>query len=237
MHPEPLVGRTTPTTVATKRHPDASLSLTLAGIALFQCTHRFVGWRVARRCSQQIIASILLQSARKVQTEEARAHLKSAHSRVMSIAAVQLQLVASSVVDVELRSYFEQLRNSLRVSSIHDPEQVAITFNVDKTVTDSNMSVSLRLVLSEIVINALKHAFPNQRKGKIAVAFHTQGLDWTQQVKGDGIGMPPKTDSVKGNGTGIVEALGKQMDANIAVTDAGPGNRVSISHRSAHTNG
>ena len=54
--------------------------------------------------SLQIIASILLQSsARKVQPEESRSHLQLAHGRVMSIAAVQRQLAASSQGDVQLR--------------------------------------------------------------------------------------------------------------------------------------
>ncbi|MBP1861930.1 sensor histidine kinase [Rhizobium herbae] len=182
--------------------------------------------------SLQIIASILLQSARKVQSEETRTHLTSAHSRVMSIAAVQQQLAASSVGEVELRSYFEQLCRSLGASMIHDPEQLSIDVNVDKTVTDANISVSLGLVVTELVINALKHAFPNQRKGKITVDYHAKGKDWTLQVGDDGIGMPAKADDAKpGLGTGIVEALSNQLGAEITVADAMPGTRVSIIHR------
>ncbi|MCV9965683.1 sensor histidine kinase [Pararhizobium sp. BT-229] len=182
--------------------------------------------------SLQIIASILLQSARKVQSEETRTHLTSAHSRVMSIAAVQQQLAASSVGEVELRSYFEQLCRSLGASMIHDPEQLSIDVNVDKTVTEANISVSLGLIVTELVINALKHAFPNQRKGKITVDYHTNGKDWTLQVGDDGIGMPTNADDAKpGLGTGIVEALSNQLEAEITVTDAMPGTKVSITHR------
>ena len=50
----------------------------------------------------QIIASVLMQGARKVQSEEARGHLQEAHHRVMSIAAVQRHLAASSLGDVTL---------------------------------------------------------------------------------------------------------------------------------------
>ena len=46
--------------------------------------------------SLQIIASILLLKARTVQSEETRLHLRDAHQRVMSVAAVQQQLLASS---------------------------------------------------------------------------------------------------------------------------------------------
>ncbi len=182
--------------------------------------------------SLQIIASILLQSARKVQSEETRTHLKSAHSRVMSVAAVQQQLSASSAGDVELRSYFEQLCKSLGASMIYDPEQLSIVVNVDKTVAKANISVSLGLVVTELVINALKHAFPDQRKGQITVDYHAEGKDWTLEVSDDGVGMSTHPDGAKpGLGTGIVEALSNQLAAEITVEDTMPGTKVSISHR------
>jgi hypothetical protein len=62
--------------------------------------------------SLQIIASVLMQSARRVQSEEARGHLHDAHNRVMSIATLQQQLAASRLGDVELHGYFIRLCES-----------------------------------------------------------------------------------------------------------------------------
>ncbi len=72
------------------------------GILLQELQHRVAN-------SLQIIASVILQSARKVQSDEARLHLKDAHSRVMSVAALQQQLAASRLGEVELAPYFTQL--------------------------------------------------------------------------------------------------------------------------------
>ena len=58
--------------------------------------------------SLQIIASVLMQSARKVQSEETRNHLFDAHQRVMSVASLQKQLAASQLGDVELRPYLTE---------------------------------------------------------------------------------------------------------------------------------
>ncbi|MNT75984.1 Blue-light-activated histidine kinase 2 [compost metagenome] len=103
---------------------------------------------------------------------------------------------------------------------------------MDKTFTEANISISLGLIVTELVINALKHAFPKHRKGKITVDYHATGKDWTLQVCDDGIGMPTEEIDVKpGLGTGIVEALSNQLDAQITVTDAMPGTNVSITHR------
>src|SRR3546814_1472945 len=73
--------------------------------------------------SLQIIASVLMQSARRVQSEEARGHLHDAHNRVMSIATLQQTLAASRLGDVELRGYFTQLCESLGASLIHRSEE------------------------------------------------------------------------------------------------------------------
>ena len=76
--------------------------------------------------SLQIIASVLMQSARRVQSEEARGHLQDAHHRVMSIAAVQHHLAMSSLHDVALRPYVCQLCESLATSMISDPDALSM---------------------------------------------------------------------------------------------------------------
>ena len=180
--------------------------------------------------SLQIIASVLMQSARKV-PEAARSHLHEAHHRVMSIAAVQQQLVASRLGDVELRAYFTQLCQSLGASMIAPDKQVSIIVNADAVSVNADISVSLGLMVTELAINALKHAFPGQRGGKITVGFHAHGQGWTLSVADDGVGMPKGEGVVKpGLGTSIVEALARQLQADVKLADANPGTCVSIVH-------
>ena len=182
--------------------------------------------------SLQIIASVLMQSARRMQSDEARSHLKDAHHRVLSIAAVQQQLAATSLGEVALRPYLAQLCESLGASMIHDHDQISIEVNVDDSHTSANASVSIGLIVTELVINALKHAFPEHRLGKIAVGYETHGGAWTLSVADDGIGMPSGVHAAKpGLGTGIVQALVGQLGAEIRIADAAPGTAISISHR------
>lgn len=188
--------------------------------------------------SLQIIASVLMQSARRVQSEEARGHLHNAHHRVMSIAALQRQLSATDGAQVELRTYFTQLSQSLGASMIAEPERVSIEVTVDDSAVDADVSVSLGLIATELVINSLKHAFPEDRPGKIVIAYGSDGDDWTLSVTDDGIGMPEGEDAPKaGLGTGIVEALARNLEGEIAVSDADPGTAVIITHRGAGRSG
>lgn len=112
--------------------------------------------------SLQTIASVLVQNADRVQSEETRTHLHDAHQRVMSIATLQKQLDLRSSDKEELDRYLEELCASMGVSMIDDPDRVAIASTADVTATSANVSVSLGLIVTELVINALEHAFPGR---------------------------------------------------------------------------
>ncbi len=182
--------------------------------------------------SLQIIAAVLLQSARRVNSEETRRHLHDAHNRVMSVATMQQQLAASKVGDVQLRSYFTDLCQSIGASMIRDPDQTSLIVHADDSVTSADVSVSLGLVVTELVINALKHAFPSQQRGEIVIDYQARGPAWTLSVTDDGVGMPAAggETATPGLGTSIVEALARQLQAQVEVASSGPGTSVSLVH-------
>lgn len=182
--------------------------------------------------SLQIIASVLMQSARRVQSDEARLHLHDAHHRVMSIATLQRQLAAGTPGNVTLRSYLNDLCDSIGASMIFDHGLTRIDVIVDDSSTSSEISVSLGLIVTELVINALKHAFPDpSTPGCITVEYRSGPTGWQLTVSDNGIGMPPESEAKKpGLGTGIVDALSNQLDATVIVTDTAPGTRVAITH-------
>jgi two-component system, sensor histidine kinase PdtaS len=181
--------------------------------------------------SLQIIASVLLQSARKVQSEETRLHLHDAHHRVMSVAALQQQLAASKPGEVQLRPYFTALCESIGASMIRDHKQLTLSVTADDSVTTADTSVGLGLIVTELVINALKHAFPDNRKGSILVDYHARGPNWNLSVGDDGVGMPADPSIAKpGLGTSIVQALAMQLGGKISVAAANPGTTVSVEH-------
>lgn len=182
--------------------------------------------------SLQIIASVLMQGARQVQSEEARGHLHNAHHRVMSIASLQRQLSTSAGGNVELRAYLTQLCQTLGASMIADPSRLSIRVAVDDSTVEADVSVSLGLIVTELVINALKHAFPDERSGAILIDYRSAGSDWTLSVSDTGIGLPVGSDAPKaGLGTGIVEALARNLEGEILLSDGDPGTVVTITHK------
>lgn len=184
--------------------------------------------------SLQIIASILMQRVKGVQSKEARAHLREAHHRVMSIATLQRLLASTATGDVALKPYLSDLCASIGASMIGDPERLTLDVVADGSVMSPDQSVSVGLIVTELVINSLKHAFPDaeQKQCHIEVAFAASPSGWVLTVGDNGCGLPDSHEEAKaGLGTGIVNALAGQLDAIVAVTDNGPGTMVTVSHR------
>jgi two-component sensor histidine kinase len=183
--------------------------------------------------SLTIIASIILMKARTVQSEETRLHLQDAHKRVMSIAAVQEQLHASGVGSIEVAPYLSRLCEALAISMIGDSRPISLKATGDGGSATSRQAESLGLIVTELVMNALKHAFPDENVvGQITVAYERAGPNWKLSVSDNGIGKPDGVfaQGKSGLGTGIVRALSQQLGAKVE-TVAGPaGTAVFVTH-------
>jgi PAS domain S-box-containing protein len=180
--------------------------------------------------SLQIIASVLMQSARRVQSEETRLHLRNAHHRVLSIATLQKQLAVSSDDHVQLRQYFEGLCDSIGASMIDEEGKITLTSTSDDSFATANVSTSLGLIITELVINALKHAFPNRdMAGRINVDYRSEGTGFALTVSDNGVGIAASNKpTAPGLGTGIVDALAKHLGATVETTGAAPGTKVAV---------
>jgi two-component sensor histidine kinase len=181
--------------------------------------------------SLQIIASILLIKARTVQSEEIREHLRDAHQRIISVATVQQQLRASGLNEgIEIGPYLTKLCASLADSMIGERRPVEIKVHATSGSAVSSEAVSLGLIVTELVINALKHGFRDGAEGEIMVVYEAEGSAWHLSISDNGSGTQEASDEPPhtGLGTSIVEALAHQLEATVQKTSGAQGTTVTI---------
>lgn len=181
--------------------------------------------------SLQIIASVLLLKARAVSSEETRLHLRDAHQRVMSVAAVQSHLHATEGIDkIEVGAYLDKLCASLAKSMIGEHQPITLTVVADEGQLGSAQAVSIGLIVTELVINALKYAFPTHMPAAaVRVSYESKGADWKLVVSDNGVGKSAdETPGAGGLGTVIVKALVKQLDARLEVRSDASGLSASV---------
>ena len=206
--------------------------LRLKDVLLAELEHRVAN-------SLQIIASIILMKARTVKSEETRLHLRDAHERVMSVAAVQQQIhTAGSSGPIEIAPYLSRLCQTLATSMIGDTRPITLKVIGEGGLATSRQAESLGLIVTELVMNAVKHAFPDEKvQGHITVAYEVAGTNWKLSVADNGVGKPEGVfaQAKTGLGTGIVKAIAQQLGADVE-TLAGPdGTTVAITRATFET--
>jgi len=108
---------------------------------------------------------------------------------------------------------------------------VSLKVHVEDGTATSSQAVSIGLIVTELVINALKHAFPDDRAdGTITVTYQLAEPNWRLSVSDNGIGRPEGNldKLVPGLGTTIVEALARQLEAHVDALMTPFGTTVSV---------
>lgn len=181
--------------------------------------------------SLQIVAGILSLKARTVNSDDARLHLLDAYSRVMAVAAVQRQLLDSMQPNmIRIGDYLSELSQTLAKSLT---QQVSLSVIVDTNIAlESSKAVAMGLIVTELVINSLRHAFPKHRCGKIVTSYKALRSGWRLSVSDDGVGVASAPIDARGAGHGskIIDVLAQELEARVQVKSGSKGTRVSLIH-------
>ncbi len=184
--------------------------------------------------SLQIVASVLRSGARRAVSVETRRHLEDAHDRVTALSALQRLLRApDSGAKVMVGPYLTRLCEILAPVGPGGERPVSVQVQAGHGTLSSGQAVSIGLAMTELVLNALEHAFPvEQDDATVIVAYEQGGPDWTLTVSDNGIGRPEDQwdKSYPGLGTVVIEALAKRLDASLEVEMDMHGTTVSVSH-------
>ena len=141
------------------------------------------------RNSLQTITALLRMQARRAQSAETRAVLAESIHRIMSVAAVHEFLYDPNERRVNLRALTERL-----VELLHPliPPPLHITFRVEgeDIFIAGERATPAALVISELILNSVEHAFEGQPYGQISVHLAQKGSEVEVEVRDDGRGVP-----------------------------------------------
>ncbi|MDD1444097.1 PAS domain S-box protein, partial [Dolichospermum sp. ST_sed3] len=120
---------------------------------------------------------------------------------------------------LDLGEYLNQITNSLVESYLKDADRIKIKSSFDKIITSPRTASSVGLVVNEILTNALKYAFPEDKKGTITVILKKINGDAVIEIADDGVGVPDNFNigEAKGMGLQLINMLTQQLSGKVSV--------------------
>jgi PAS domain S-box-containing protein len=173
----------------------------------------------------QIISSLINLQSRNVQDPRALEVLRESQNRVRSLALVHERLYRSSDLSrVDFGEYIRNMVSSLFSSYSSLAQGVAYEIDAGETLVGVDLAIPCGLVLNELISNALKHAFPDGKRGKVFISFHRRGDGpYVLRVKDNGVGFPPGLDILKTETLGfqLVHTLTRQLAGSLELNREG----------------
>jgi two-component sensor histidine kinase len=174
--------------------------------------------------SLQLVSSFVALQARSLSDDTARAALTDTQARIEAVAQVHRRLYTSADVEaVEMKEYLSDLIEQLSQSLSADSRGVVVTLEATPVRVATDRAVSLGVIVTELVTNAVKYAYP-EGPGEIRVRLTSLGDGEAElAVTDDGPGFRLES-APKGGGLGrmIVKAMAASLKTEVSYGD-GPG--------------
>ena len=186
--------------------------------------------------SLQLVAAFLHLQANGSASPETREALNEANRRVLAIAQVHRRLYTSDDVKaVALDSYLAALIDDLGESSDAEAGSTQLSLAAVPLMIDADSAVTIGVIVTELVINALKYAYPSG-SGPVRVLLETEEADgfYRLVVEDDGVGKAEaggKRGGPASSGIGrtIIKAMASKLNASVTYDDAETGTRAVMS--------
>jgi two-component sensor histidine kinase/ABC-type amino acid transport substrate-binding protein len=165
--------------------------------------------------NMQVISSLIQLQSYEIKDEDDREMLRETQERIRAMAQLHELLYRShDLSSVDAGTYLTGLVDELAAG--HDFAGLACS--ADSSLLELDSAVPLGLIANELVLNALKHAYPGLRSGRIDVSFRVQDEECVLTVRDQGRGLLASVDpsSCPSMGLTLVRSLADQIRGRLA---------------------
>ncbi|HKP64621.1 MAG TPA: histidine kinase dimerization/phosphoacceptor domain -containing protein [Polyangiales bacterium] len=183
----------------------------------------------------QVICSLLSLQSSHLSDDGQRGVFLESQNRVQAIALVHEQLYRQKQLShIPFGEYTEALVTDLVHTHRASERGITVRVHMPDVRLGVDAAIPCGLIVTELVSNSLKHAFPGHRGGKLDVALESRAGKLLLSVRDDGIGLPPGFDPRRTTSLGLdlVFTFAEQLEAEVTVdTSAGTCFRIAFGEK------
>lgn len=175
----------------------------------------------------QVISSLVLLKARRTPQGEARDALQGMAERIGALSMVHRMLYsAGDVTRFNLQEFADDFLSDLTAGL--DPARTTVDAEIEAIDLPAAIAAPLALMLHELATNAVRHAFPGEREGRVTISARRTETGLRVLIEDDGIGRKAATPNPAGFGCSLVEMVVRQLRGAITWGEPPAGTRVEI---------
>ncbi|HEX7887140.1 MAG TPA: sensor histidine kinase [Phenylobacterium sp.] len=175
----------------------------------------------------QLISSIVLLQSRRASDEAAQKALRAVQQRVAAVSVAHRHVSWSQDAEqVQVAPLVREIVGDLAASA--GREGVDIDLELDSVTIPGRQGAPVALLVSEMLGNALRHAFPDERPGRVRVTVRRTATGFELAVCDNGVGMASETAKT-GFGLTVLQLMAQQLHGRLETTASQPGLSLSVS--------
>ncbi|MEQ9618026.1 MAG: PAS domain-containing protein [Deltaproteobacteria bacterium] len=182
--------------------------------------------------SLQMVSDLIEHEMHEISDESALDILKNSQDRIFSIAQLHRNLYQQENQEkVNLSDYIKNLGLNLSESFVGEDNRIDIIFNLDKLEVSAEKAQYLGLIITELLTNAFRHAFPKQDKEIIKLTMKKKDEEYAYiTIYDNGIGIIDKKDNKQTASIGLdlVEIFTKQIGGSIQTVKTKKGTKFKL---------
>jgi two-component sensor histidine kinase len=163
------------------------------------------------------LLAIVELERRAAEHPDVKETLQAIADRIRVFSRLQNRLLRSGdEAVVQMREYISDLCQDVH-SSVAGLKPVSVAAHADPHPVKEPTAVVVGLITNELVTNALKHAFPDNRAGTVNVTFRSRGSECVLCVEDDGVGIPPEAERKETLGQRLISSLVSQLQGSYEI--------------------
>lgn len=169
----------------------------------------------------QVVSSLLKMQSKNAKSDETRANLLEAFNRVKTIAVLHQKLQGSQTFkQIQMQEFIGQLTEAIQGSVASSNQDIELITDVDPILLSTDQSISVGLIINEVLTNSFKYAFP-QNTGQINLWLKQEVEDdIILSICDDGQGLPANFDITKNPSLGykIINSMTVKLKGQLNIS-------------------
>jgi len=201
------------------RTADLAMARERAEVLLVEVNHRVAN-------SLQLVAVLVRMQLRSVTDPAAQDALRETQSRINAISLIHKSLYTSGdVTNVALNDYLGAMLRNLETAMRKDGHTAIVKCYLEPMSLPTDASVNLGVAVQELVTNAFKYAYPDEKTGEVRVRLKRLGDGKAElTVEDDGVGIAPNAAHAgTGLGSKIIQTMASALQTRVEYINLAPG--------------